>query len=461
MGSSVRGMCRSAVGLLAATGLAVWGLSAAPPVTHLPPTDEAAYADAGVLNYGDAAFSGAPTNLSLSAPVVGMAADPVNSGPANSGYWLVAADGGVFSYGDAPFYGSAGSINLYAPIVGMAATPHGDGYWLVASDGGIFTYGNALFYGSMGGHHLNSPIVGMASTPSGHGYWLVAADGGIFTFGDAVFYGSMGGQHLAAPVVGMAATPSGQGYWLLGADAGIFTFGDAPFEGTPASHGISGWATGIAATQDGLGYWIANANGAVYHVGDAVFYGNNLVTTRVEPIAGIAPTPTGKGYWLLEPDAFPTSFGHPGGGGAIVSIAASQIQGDPDTGYFCNPYGPCEAWCALFATWVWRHAGVPIPSYAFVGDIYTWAASHTAVLSPSSRPAAGDIILYGTGPQNVDTAVHTGIVAQVWPDGSIDTIEGDAGPAPAGALNVIINGPFRPDHSMEYNGMPIFGFAVP
>lgn len=381
--------------------------------------------------------------------------------PANNGYWVVAADGGLFSYGGAPYLGSTGNININSPIVGIAGTPDGGGYWMVAADGGVFTFGDAPFYGSMGAVKLNSPVVGMAATPDGHGYWLAAADGGIFTFGDAPFYGSMGAVKLNAPIVGMAASPTGKGYWMVAGDAGIFTFGDAGFFGTPASHGIAGWATGIAATKDGLGYWIANANGAVYYEGDAITYGNNLSTTRTEPISTIARTNSGKGYFLLEPDAFETGFGHPGGGGAIVAAAASQIHEDPDTGYFCNPYGPCEAWCALFATWVWEQAGIPIPRYSFVGDIYTWAARYTRVLPPTARPAPGDIVLYGTGPQNVFTAVHTGIVAQVWPDGSIDTIEGDAGPAPTGYLNVIINGPFLPSHSMEYNGMPIFGFAVP
>ena len=456
MGFSFGSLRRTAAGLLAVATLTVWGLVGAGRPVHLPPVINSAYADAGVLNFGDATFAGAPTNVHLSAPVVGMAAQQHGTG-----YWLVAADGGVFNYGGAGFYGSAGSVDLYAPMVGMAGTPDGGGYWLVASDGGVFNYGDARYLGSMGGQHLNSPIVGMAATPTGDGYWLVAADGGIFNFGDAAYLGSEGAVKLNAPVVGMAATPTGSGYWLVAADGGIFNFGDAVFAGSPAAHGISGWAAGMAATVDGKGYWIANANGAVYYEGDAVPYGNNLGTPRVEPITAIAATTTGKGYWLLEPDAFPTDFTHPGGGGRIVSAAASQIEGDPDTGYFCNPYGPCEAWCALFATWVWRTAGVPIPSYPFVGDIYTWAASHTRVLSPSARPSPGDIILYGTGPWNVDTAVHTGIVAQVWPDGSIVTIEGDAGPAPVGALNVIINGPFLPSHSMEYNGMPIFGFAVP
>jgi hypothetical protein len=146
---------------------------------------------------------------------------------------------------------------------------------------------------------------------------------------------------------------------------------------------------------------------------------------------------------------------------SIVALAASQVVPDPDPGYFCNPYGPCEEWCALFATWVWANSGIPIPSLAFVGFIYDWAAANTQVLPPSATPSPGDLVLYGTGPANVSTAVHTGVVAQVWPDGAIDTIEGDAGPANVGSYNVVINGPYLPSDSETYNGTPIFGYAVP
>ena len=93
------------------------------------------------------------------------------------------------------YLGSAAGVSLSRPIVGMAATPTGRGYWLVAADGGIFTFGDAHFYGSTGNRHLNQPIVGMAATRTGHGYWLVASDGGIFTFGDAHFHGSTGNRH--------------------------------------------------------------------------------------------------------------------------------------------------------------------------------------------------------------------------------------------------------------------------
>jgi hypothetical protein len=418
----------------------------------------AAYADAGVLTFGDATDLGAPTNgAPLNSPVVTMARTTDGKG-----YWLSAADGGIFSYGDAGFYGSAGSLPLQAPLVDMAATPDSRGYWQVALDGGIFTYGDAGFYGSTGAMTLNQPIVAMAPTPDGKGYWLVAADGGIFSFGDAGFYGSTGAMTLNSPIVGMAATKDGKGYWLVAADGGIFTFGDATYEGSLGGDtNLPASIVGMTTTPDQGGYWLAGSGGGVYAFGDAVSYGQSSGIQPTEPVSAIVSTVTGDGYWLLEPDAFPMGFTHPGGGSPVVDAAESQIVGDPDPGYFCNPYGPCEAWCALFATWAWEQAGVAIPRYAFVGDVYTWAEQNTAVLSPSALPAPGDAVLYGTGPQSTATAVHVGLVAQVWPDGAIDTVDGDAGPAPDGHYNVVINGPFLPSQSLSYNGFGIFGFAVP
>ena len=187
---------------------------------------------------------------------------------------------------------------------------------------------------------------------------------------------------------------------------------------------------------------------------------------RNDPV-GIAFTPDALGYWLLEPDGWSSSFSNPpdpspsGTAAAIVSIANSQVNSDPDRGYFCNPYGPCEAWCALFATWVWQQAGIPIPSYPFTGNIYDWAAAHGQVLPPTARPLPGDAVLYGTGPSSASTSLHVGLVVQTWPDGAIVTVEGDAGPAPTGSLAVIINGPYLPSRSAIYNGMPIYAFAQP
>jgi hypothetical protein len=391
------------------------------------------------------------------------------STPDGKGYWLAAADGGIFTFGDAAFYGSEGGTNLYAPIVAITPTPDGKGYWLAAADGGIFTFGDAAFYGSEGGATLKAPIVGMATTPDGKGYWLAAADGGIFTFGDAAFYGSEGGVALNAAVVGIASTSDGKGYWLAAADGGIFTFGDAAFYGSEGNTDLNASVVGMAVTPDQKGYWLVGNDGGVFTLGDAPFYGSDGGLSPVAPVAAIASIPNGTGYWLLAPDNVPVTFSTPSpnstspSSGRIVAAAASQIGPDPDNseGPFCNPYGPCEEWCALFATWAWQQGGFPVPSLPFVGSIYNWAQTNGAIIPTTGTPAPGDAVLYGTGPQNVNTSVHTGIVAAVWPDGEIITIEGDAGPAPTGALNVVLNGPFLPKDSLAYNGVPVYAFAQP
>ena len=58
-----------------------------------------------------------------------------------TGWWPTTA--GVFAFGDATFEGSAGNLTLVAPVVGIAAAPGGNGYWLGAADGGVFNYGPA------------------------------------------------------------------------------------------------------------------------------------------------------------------------------------------------------------------------------------------------------------------------------------------------------------------------------
>ncbi len=411
---------------------------------------------------------GRAASITASALIAALALTAVLSGasravPLAPGSAVLASypDQGVLDYGSAVAEGDPTAQTYPSPVVAMAETADGKGYWLATADGTVTAFGDAQSYGGVSDVDLNAPIVGMAATPDGKGYWLVALDGGIFSFGDAQFYGSTGAMTLNKPIVGMAATPDGKGYWLVAADGGIFSFGDAQFFGSEGGTNIPGFVSGMAATPDGAGYWLANANGDVYPFGDAKSFGNNLGSARTEPIAAIVSTPHGNGYRLLEPDAFDVSFDHPGPSDSIVALAASQIVPDPDPGYFCNPYGPCEDWCALFATWVWANSGIPIPSLAFVGFIYDWAAANTQVLPPSATPSPGDLVLYGTGPANVSTAVHTGVVAQVWPDGAIDTIEGDAGPANLGSYNVVINGPYLPSDSDTYNGTPIFGYAVP
>jgi len=52
-------------------------------------------------------------------------------------------------------------------------------------------------------------------------------------------------------------------------------------------------------------------------------------------------------------------------------------------------------------------------------------------------------------------------VTEVWPDGAIMTVGGDAGPGRNGYLSVALDGPFLPSDSSSYNGVPIYAFAQP
>ena len=108
----------------------------------------------------------------------------------------------------------------------------------------------------------------------------------------------------------------------------------------------------------------------------------------------------------------------------ILQVADQEI-GYHDHGHYCTKFGPCETWCSLFVTWVWREAGVPVPSLAFTGYLYAWARDSTHVLGPRGVPQPGDAVLFGSGPQSVDTSLHTGVVEAVYP-GYLVTIEGDS-----------------------------------
>lgn len=416
------------------------------------------FGDGGVLAYGAAGFFGSPTLVRLAAPIVAMAATPEGLG-----YWLAGADGGVLSFGDARYYGSAGKLRLGAPVVAMSGTPDGRGYWLVSADGGVFSFGDAHYYGSVAPRRIPDPVAGFASTPDGRGYWLATTHGAVYSFGDARYHGSLGATNLHnLPVVAIAPSADGRGYWLAQGGGEVIAYGDAPRLGGMRGHPP---VSGMAVTPDGRGYWLVCGNGEVDAFGDASYLGGNDLALPRPPISGIVADRAAQGYWLLDPEAFPVSLAHPSqrGGRAqeIVRLAVSQLGPSPKGGNYCNPYGPCEEWCALFATWVWERAGVPVPRYSLVGNIYRWAARHTRVLPAKDKPAPGDLVLYGTGPQNAATSPHVGVVAQVWPDGEIDTVEGDAGPGPGNWTSVLMNGPYLPSQSYFANGMPIYGFAVP
>jgi peptidoglycan DL-endopeptidase CwlO len=110
----------------------------------------------------------------------------------------------------------------------------------------------------------------------------------------------------------------------------------------------------------------------------------------------------------------------------VLRIARGQL-GYREHGNNCTKYGPCEEWCSLFATWVWRHAGVRIPSYAFTGDVYKWGQRHHLAYGRGGLRTAkpGDVLLFGTGPANTRTSTHIGIVERVG-GGRVTLIEGNS-----------------------------------
>jgi hypothetical protein len=133
----------------------------------------------------------------------------------------------------------------------------------------------------------------------------------------------------------------------------------------------------------------------------------------------------------------------------IVSIAESQVgyQTDPP-GTYCNRYSAywfsgtadCgnnnldEEWCADFAAWVWRQAGVTF-TYQFInGDInsssasfYEWGVANGTWHPIGDRYVAqpGDVAVYGLDAAAL-TAVHVAIVTSITPgDRGPNVVNGD------------------------------------
>jgi hypothetical protein len=161
---------------------------------------------------------------------------------------------------------------------------------------------------------------------------------------------------------------------------------------------------------------------------------------------------------LLARSTGPRSFALPsraalaglGTRGRIVAIADSQVgYATEPSGSYCDKYSAAwgagnagcpagersEKWCADFAAWVWRHAGVRF-TYGFgPGDInagaisfYRWAVAtgrwHPAVAG--FRPALGDVAVYGISFGSEPSAAHVAIVTSD-PRGQAgpDVINGD------------------------------------
>jgi hypothetical protein len=80
-------------------------------------------------------------------------------------------------------------------------------------------------------------------------------------------------------------------------------------------------------------------------------------------------------------------------------------------------------WCAYFASWAARQAGVPLgdqgQGFGSVSDVWSWAERSGKAIQPGTQaPQPGDLIVWG--------GRHIGIVESVDANGSIHTIEGNS-----------------------------------
>jgi cell wall-associated NlpC family hydrolase len=138
---------------------------------------------------------------------------------------------------------------------------------------------------------------------------------------------------------------------------------------------------------------------------------------------------------VLDKTVHQTKATHPSKASArgkdVVHAARSQlgVRENPP-GSNRNPYGPTAAWCSSFATAMWRKAGVKIPVLPFSGDVFHWGQANGHAYGKNSLHEAkpGDVLIFGTGPQNTSTSTHIGIVEKV-EGNQVTMIEGNSGDA--------------------------------
>ena len=129
--------------------------------------------------------------------------------------------------------------------------------------------------------------------------------------------------------------------------------------------------------------------------------------------------------------------------GRIGQIAARYVGAGPNIPEFLPP-STSLAWCAWFASNVWRLAGVPIAVTFASNELYQWGQAHhtlwmaTGQAPPGPTPPLGSAVGYGSGPQSTATSDHVNLVTRVNPDGSFMLIGGNQG-----GSHVSIEGPCR------------------
>ena len=151
---------------------------------------------------------------------------------------------------------------------------------------------------------------------------------------------------------------------------------------------------------------------------------------------GAAPASAGAGPTAFQPAAVAPVAAQSGGAGSqMVAIAQrelGQVEAPPGSNdspriaeyRTATPGSGVGPWCAYFASWVARQAGVPLgeqgQGFGRVDDVAAWAQRTGRAQSPAAgyTPKPGDLILWG--------GRHMGMVESVGPDGTVTTIEGNS-----------------------------------
>lgn len=181
--------------------------------------------------------------------------------------------------------------------------------------------------------------------------------------------------------------------------------------------------------------------------------------------------PGGDWYKLAAPAGGPAPAAQPALDGAalqaaIAQAAASQLgQANPAA------YGGVGGeWCAAFASWVYRSAGLPIGVLNAAYQVGEWAqAGGGSLLPPSATPEVGDAVLFesnGSGMSwpgpglDISNIQHVNIVTSVLPDGSFTTIGGNERGA-NGVSAVRAQGPYSAASAPSWWGQTVYGFVRP
>ena len=151
--------------------------------------------------------------------------------------------------------------------------------------------------------------------------------------------------------------------------------------------------------------------------------------------AGLGTSPTLASLPLAAGSMLPASLSSQGtsAGQAVLNLVRGEVgQAEQPPGSNDSPriaqYRQATAgsgvgpWCAYFVSWAARQAGVPLgdsgQGFGRVDDVYAWAQrTGKAVPAGSAPPQPGDLIVWDE---------HIGVVENVLPDGSIQTVEGNS-----------------------------------